>query len=75
MGSQDLNVRNVRGRYGRGVLRSRNILATVQEVARVYRIRLDDAANPDAWLEITLEVDTPHGEPEPSQTPVQAAAT
>ena len=60
--AQDLVVRNVSGRYPlRGVLRGSNVVATVEEVARVYRIRLDDAANPDAWLEITVELETSEG--------------
>src|SRR5437016_5074291 len=40
--AQDLVVRNVAGRYPlRGVLRGSNVVATVEEVARVYKIRLD----------------------------------
>ena len=58
MPSQDLHVRNVVGRYGRGVLRGSNVTATVTEVARTYHIRLDDAANPDAWIELTVAVET-----------------
>ena len=62
MRPDELVVRHVAGRYPRrGVLRSGNIVASVTEVARVYRIRLDDAANPDAWLEITVEVETREG--------------
>ena len=51
----DLHVRNVRGRYGRGVLRSENVVATVTEISRVYRIRIDDENDPAAWLEIVVE--------------------
>jgi len=56
--SIELHVRHVVGRYGRGVLRSGNIQANVTEVARVFRIRLDDAANAEAWIEMTVEVET-----------------
>jgi hypothetical protein len=59
---QELIVRHVAGRYGRGALRSENVEATVTEVARVYRIRIDDASDPAAWLEITVEVES---RPEP----------
>ncbi len=53
----ELFVRSVRGRYPRrGTLKSRNITAQVQEVGRVYRIRLDDEAHPEAWFELTIEV-------------------
>ena len=56
---KELHVRAVRGRYpGRHALRSGNIVATVSEIARVYRVRLDDDVHPDMWLEIVLEVDT-----------------
>ena len=56
---QDLVVRHVAGRDPlRGVLRGSTVVATVEEVARVYRIRLDDAAIPNAWLEITVELET-----------------
>ncbi len=55
---QDLHVRHVDGRYGRGVLRSENIITTVTEIARVFRIRLDDEDNPDAWVEIIVELET-----------------
>ena len=58
MQSQELHVRQVVGRYGRGPLRSGNIVATVTEIARVYRVRIDDSANPDAWLELTIEVES-----------------
>jgi hypothetical protein len=60
-GADGLHVRHVTGRYGRGALRSDNIIATVTEVARVFKVRLDDQANPDAWLELTVEVDTQEG--------------
>jgi hypothetical protein len=59
MQGQELFVRHVAGRYGRGALRSQNVEATVTEVARVFRIRLDDTSDPSAWLEITVEVETP----------------
>jgi len=50
-------VREVKGRYPhRGVLRSENIVTSVEEIARVYRIRLDDQLHQDAWMEITVEV-------------------
>ena len=57
---QEIVVRNVNGRYPRGSapFHSENILASVTEIARVFRIRLDDAEHPDAWLEITVEVDS-----------------
>ena len=51
-------VRHVRGRHGRGALRSQNAVATVTELARVFQIRIDDAANPDAWIELTVEVES-----------------
>jgi hypothetical protein len=54
----ELHVRQVVGRYGHGVLRSENIEASVTLIAHVFRIRLDDCANPDAWLEIVVEVET-----------------
>jgi hypothetical protein len=63
MQSQELHVRQVAGRYGRGPLRSGNIVTTVTEIARVYSVRIDDSANPDAWLELTIEVETPDGVP------------
>ena len=52
-------VRNVRGRYPQDPepLRSENIEADVVEGPHVIRIRLDDAANQEAWLEITLEIE------------------
>ena len=54
----ELHVRNVRGRYPhRGVLRSENITASITEVARVFRIRLDDDGHPDFWLELVVEVE------------------
>ena len=56
---RELHVRAVRGRYpGRHLLRSDNIVASVSEIARVYRVRLDDDAHPDMWLELVLEVDS-----------------
>ncbi len=67
MQSQELHVRQVAGRYGRGPLRSGNIVATVTEVARVYRVRIDDSANPDAWMELTIEVETPDAMPRRGQ--------
>ena len=54
----ELHVRSARGRYARGVLRPENVEAQVQEVGRLYRIRLDDAAHPEAWLELIVEVNT-----------------
>jgi len=57
MPSPDLCVREVKGRYPhRGILRSENIVTSVEEVARIFRIRIDDNFHPDAWLEITVEV-------------------
>jgi len=62
MSSAELHVRNVSGRYPcRGKFRSRNIQAQVTEVARVFVIRLDDAEHPDAWFEITVEVEMHDG--------------
>jgi hypothetical protein len=58
MDSQRVHVRNVRGRYPHGgTFRSDNIEAQVHEEARVIRISIDDAENPEAWFEITLELD------------------
>ena len=56
---QEIVVRHVVGRYPHGPapFHSENIVASISEIARVYRIRLDDAEHPDAWLEITVEVD------------------
>ena len=54
--SPEIAVRNVVGRYGRGALAPENIIATVEPVACIFRIRLDDAENPDAWMEIMIEV-------------------
>ena len=56
-------VRHVRGRHGRGALRSQNAVATVTELARVFQIRIDDAANPDAWIELTVEVESANQAP------------
>ena len=55
----EIAVRHVIGRYPHGPapFRSENIVASVAEVARVYRIRLEDNEHPDAWLEITVELD------------------
>ena len=58
MRTPELVVRHVAGRYGRGAVRSQNIVTSVTEVARVFRVRIDDDANPDAWLELTIEVET-----------------
>ena len=60
---QELIVRQVRGRHGRGALRSQNATVTVTELARVFQIRVDDAANPDAWLELTVEVESANQAP------------
>lgn len=63
-----LHVRNVVGRYPhRGVLRSENIVTSVQEIARVFRVRLDDESHPDGWLELTVEVDFSEEHPEDSR--------
>ncbi len=55
---QEIAVRHVAGRYPHrpASFRSENILATVSEMSRIYRIRLDDAEHPDAWMELTVEV-------------------
>lgn len=55
---QEIVVRNVVGRYpyGPAIFRSENTVASVSELGRIYRIRLEDAENPDAWTEITVEV-------------------
>jgi hypothetical protein len=60
MQTESVSVRSVAGRYpsAPAVLRSENIEATITEVARVYQIRLDDAENPDMWLEITVEIES-----------------
>ena len=60
MQTESVHVRHVAGRYPcePAMLRSENIETTVTEMARVYRIRVEDTENPDAWLEITLEVET-----------------
>ena len=68
---RELHFRAVRGRYpGRHLLRSDNIVATVCEVARVYRVRLDDDAHPGMWLELVLEVDS-ESEPKASLPNIQ----
>lgn len=56
-----LEVRHVRGRYPHGptVLHSENVIASVQEVGPLFHVRLDDCANPEAWLEIVIEVSDP----------------
>lgn len=57
-----LHVRNVVGRYpNRAVVRSDNIVATVVEIGRVYRIRIDDEEHPNAFVELIVEDDL--GEP------------
>jgi hypothetical protein len=64
-----LNVRNCIGRYPhRGIFRSENIVASVQEIARVFRVRLDDEAHPDAYLEVTIEVDSTEEHPQQVRT-------
>lgn len=60
MPSDSVHVRRVEGRYPYGpapVFRCENIEVTVEEVARVVRVRVEDAEHPDMWLEITLEVE------------------
>lgn len=59
MDGKRVAVRNVRGRYPESVgrLDSNNIEAAVQEEASLVRIRLDDAEHPEAWLELTIEID------------------
>lgn len=66
MPSEAVVVRHVRGRYPNrpAVLRSENIEATVTEIARVYRVRIDDLEHPEMWLEIVLEVETGSAEEE-----------
>ena len=56
-------VRHCVGRHGRGALRSHNAVVTVVEIARVFQIRIDDAANPAAWLELTVEVESANQAP------------
>lgn len=59
MPGPELHVRRVVGRYPRGgALRSENVETQVFEVARVYRVRLDDAEHPEMWIELFIEVDT-----------------
>jgi len=59
MQTPELQVRNIIGRYPRGdLMRSDNVEVQVFEVARIYRIRIDDAEHPEMWMEITVEVDT-----------------
>ena len=56
---EPLDVEQVSGRYPRypGPLRSENIQATVTERAEGrFQIRLDDEANPEMWIEITVHV-------------------
>jgi hypothetical protein len=68
MRTPELVVRHVAGRYGRGAVRSQNIVTSVTEVARVFRVRIDDDANPDAWLELTIEVETREAGQRPAST-------
>jgi hypothetical protein len=56
-------VRHVRGRHGRGALHSQNATVTVTEMARLFQIRIDDEANPEAWIEMTVEVETANQAP------------
>lgn len=66
----ELQVRNVVGRYPRcGVMKSENIEVQVVEVARVFRIRIDDIRHPDAWFELTVEVES-----EPARVPANEVA-
>jgi len=59
MQAPELQVRNVVGRYPRGgALRSEDVEVQVFEMARVYRIRIDDAQHPEMWMELTVEVET-----------------
>ena len=59
MPGPELHVRRVVGRYPRGgALRSENAEVQVREVARVYRVRIDDAEHPEMWIELLIEVET-----------------
>ena len=65
MQTPELQVRTVVGRYPRGgPLKSENVEVQVYEVARVYRIRIDDAQHPEMWMELVVEVET--GTPVPA---------
>ncbi len=58
MDNERVVVRNVRGRYPqRGIFREENIETQVVEEARVIRVRIDDAEHPEAWIELTLEIE------------------
>jgi hypothetical protein len=59
MQATELHVRHVVGRYPRGgALKSENAEVQVYEVARVFRIRIDDAQHPGMWMELVVEVET-----------------
>ena len=56
---EPLDIEQVSGRYPRypGPLRAENIQATATELAEGrFGIRLDDQANPEMWIEITVHV-------------------
>lgn len=65
MFSQELSVREVRGRYpaAQSVLRSCFIIPSVNggEAGNVQTIRLDDSANPEMWLEIDVVIKPQEG--------------
>lgn len=59
MQAPELHVRHVVGRYPRGgALKSENVEVCVFEVARVFRIRIEDALHPGMWMEVTVEVES-----------------
>jgi hypothetical protein len=60
-----LIVCNVQGRYPHGPakLHSDNMEVEVEEVARVFRLRVDDLDNPDFWMEIVIELSTEEAMP------------
>ena len=51
-------VRNVSGRYPKdAVFHAENIEAQVVEEARIVRVRIDDAENPESFMELVLEIE------------------
>ena len=57
--SEQIEVRHVCGRYPRhshATLQSENIEVRVEEIARVFRIHVDDTAHEEMWLELVVEV-------------------
>ena len=59
MENERIYVRNVQGRYPYQPrpLHSANIETSVVTECRIVRIRIDDVENPEAWLEVTLEIE------------------